>query len=234
MDEQGLLIAFDGLDSSGKATQAYRLVERLRYNGFVVHQFQTPDYTTDSGKELKLRLQNKLGNWEDTPWQEKMAYFARNRAEHRAKVQEALRSGDIVIYDRYIPSSLAFMTVEALNPQETELRRSEIYQAVEKEEYETQDMPREDVSVFLDIPPLIAAALLEKRKEKLQDENEYTDHLHVQERLYNEYDFMCTDRPDHFLRIRCVEGEELLGVEAVSELVWEGLTHRFSQLHRKS
>lgn len=230
--QTGLLISFDGLDSTGKATQTKKTVERLRYYGLTVTEFTTPDYTTPLGQELKLRLQNKVGNWQATPWQEKLRYFAHNRAEHKAEVISALNHGDVVIYDRYIPSSLAFITVEALPPQETEMFRTDVYRAIEREEYEIHKMPHEDVSIFLDVPPDLALGLLSRRKTANQEEDEYTDYLHIQERLYNEYDYMCTNNPERFARIKCTQDGHLLGVEDVTELIWTDLITRFPQLEK--
>src|SRR3990167_8676430 len=108
-----MLISFDGLDSSGKATQSRLLCEHLQKKEIQVKKFCTPDYDTPSGKELKLRLQNKIGNWQETPWQEKMEFFAANRKEHRQEVVDAIESGTVVVYDRYVPSSMAFISAEA-------------------------------------------------------------------------------------------------------------------------
>ena len=228
----GLLISFDGVDSSGKETQASLLAERLRFSGHVVHHFETPDYSTPSGMELKRRLQNKGGSWEKTPWEEKSDLFATNRLEHRDEVQVALSKGEIVIYDRYVPSSLAFVTVEALAHSNTDNTRASVHAHVSKAEYETNDMPRENVSIFLDVPPRVSTVLLEKRKEKLSDDDEYTDHISVQERLYAEYDWLCTNDTSRFARIACVAGVSMRGVEAVGELVFKDLLARFPHLHQ--
>ncbi len=232
-DMPGLLIAFDGLDCSGKATQTDRLVRRLRYTGFASRLLQTPDYSTSSGQELKLRLQNKIGNWADTPWEDKMKYFGNNRAEHREEVVNALNQGEMVVYDRYVPSSLAFITVEALRPQEGDDRRIEVQKAVAAFEYTDHNMPKEDVSIFLDVPADITFELLSKRKEYNEEHDEYTDQKIVQQRLYNEYDLLCNSNPEHYIRIKCTDGNELLAVEDVSELIWTALLERFPQLHHK-
>lgn len=225
-----MLISFDGIDSSGKATQAQLLADRLRRHGHVVHEFTTPDYATPSGKELKKWLQGKSSNWHALPWPEKMKLFAANRAEKHKQVASDLARNEIIIYDRYVPSSLAFITIEATKPQDVDLRRRDIHQAVEKSEYEENDMPKEDVSIFLDVPVHVSTALLEKRKKYRKDSDEYTDHVHVMERLYNEYDILCQADPKHYLRIKATEGPELLSIEVVSELVWEALLARFPQL----
>ena len=125
----GFLISFDGLDSSGKNTQTQALIARLRKAGRRVATFTTPDYTTPSGQELRARLQGKVGDWATTPWQEKMRLFAKNRAEHRQEVVDALSVGAIVLYDRYVPSSLAFIAVEAAL-QDPTVTREQVYGAV--------------------------------------------------------------------------------------------------------
>jgi dTMP kinase len=228
---KGLLIAFDGLDSTGKETQSNKLIDRLRFSGHQTTGLRSPDYSTPSGQELKLRLQNKVGDWAATPWQDKMKYFAANRAEHKDQVNSVLNADQIVVYDRYVPSSVAFMIVEALPAQEVELFREEIAQAVEREEYLANHMPKEDISIFLDIPPEVSAALLEKRKHGQKEDDEYTDHFHIQQRLYNEYDFLCRTQPHRFMRIKCTDGTELLGVEDIAELVWESLLVKFPSLN---
>lgn len=231
-ENNGILIAFDGIDSSGKYTQVKQLLERLRYIGHTVHHFETPDYTTPSGQELKKRLQNKDGSWHQAPWEEKMRLFAGNRAEHKAEVLNALAHGDIVIYDRYVASSLAFITIEALQASETDLFRDKTQAVIARQEYEKNGMPYESASVFLDVPPQVSAALLEHRKQTRQDHDEYTDHLEVQQRLYNEYDLLCAKNPERYIRIKCVVGNELLPAEDVGELVWETLRLKFPSLEK--
>jgi dTMP kinase len=232
-DTTGLLLAFDGVDSSGKETQAGLLSERLRYQGFTVRYFETPDYSTASGQELKERLQNKRGNWHETPWEEKMRLFSRNRLEHKAEVEQALKQGEIVVYDRYVASSLTFITIEALGAEKVDLFRDEIQEVVAKHEYQENGMPREHAAIFLDVPPLVSAALLEHRKRRQQDEAEYTDHIAVQQRLYNEYDVLWEKERARYIRIKCVVGEELLSVQDISELVWEALRIKFPFLEKK-
>lgn len=226
----GLLIAFDGIDSSGKETQVKETAARLRYIGHSVLTCATPDYTTTTGKKLQELLHNKNGEWHSMPWEDKMKLFAANRMEHRTEVEAALRHGTIVLYDRYVPSSLAFFTVEAqANHSETE--RTKVHRAVAMHEYETNQMPKEDVSLFLDVKPHVATRMLGRRKHKHQHDDEYTDDLKLQEHLYNEYDLLCQSNPEHYVRISCVSGTELLGIADITELIWQALVKKFPMLH---
>lgn len=224
---KGLLISFDGIDSSGKATQAYRLAQRLAASGRRVSQWQSPDYATATGHQLKKLLQHAAP---PLSWQQKMLLFAANRAEHRAEVLSALEQGGMVIYDRYVPSSVAFITIEATIPQDTDKKRAAIQARVARQEYEVNGMPREDTSIFLDVLPSVALALLEERKLERGERDEYTDLRTVQERLYNEYDILCRAQTERFIRIPCISGAQLLGVDEVSELVWIALTARLPSL----
>ncbi len=223
----GLLISFDGLDSSGKATQSRLLVERLRLAGYKTRHFSSPDYSTPSGEDLKVCLQNKAGEWKDLPWQEKMKLFADNRAEHREEAVTALVLGEMVVYDRYVPSSMAFMTVEACRDAITDSGRQAVHEAVQQQEYVMNLMPPENVSIFLDVPAAVTCGLLKTRQKVSGHDDEYTDTLKVQERLYSEYDWLCQSDPEHYLRIHCFTDNVLLLVDDVTELVWQALVIQF-------
>jgi dTMP kinase len=223
---RGLLLSFDGVDCSGKETQSKQLTARLQTEGLIVHRFQTPDYELESGQRLKTMLQD-AADWQTRPWPEKLKYFADNRAEHRAEVLAALAAGEIVIYDRYVPSSLTFIAVEA-GPAE----RLAAQAAVARYEYETNHMPQEDVSIFLDVPPGIADQLLHGRKVKHQEADEYTDQLTLQEKLYQEYDQLIAAQPERFLRVACLTYGQLRHIDDIAATIWQSLQDKFTQLKK--
>lgn len=228
---KGLLISFDGIDSSGKATQAKDLSSRLASRGFTVKQLATPDYTTATGKKLKAYFQGTAGAWDDLSWQEQMTLLAANRAEHRQEVVDSLSHGGIVIYDRYVPSSLAHMTVDALSVDETASQREKIMQAVRRHEYDTNRMPKEDASIFLDVPPAVAARLLTSRQATLEEKAEATDSLALQARIYQEYQYLISTDPDHYIKIDCAHKDQLLPIHTISDKVWHEVTSRFPQFN---
>ena len=55
----GLLIAFEGLDQSGKQTQAERLRDRLKEDGRKARLVSFPDYGTSIGEEIARALSNE-------------------------------------------------------------------------------------------------------------------------------------------------------------------------------
>lgn len=102
----GLFITFEGVEGSGKSTQARRLAESLRATGRAVTLTREPGGTA-LGERLRDILLD-LGQSGMLPEAELFLYLA-SRAEHVAGVIEpALRRGDIVIADRFGDASVAY------------------------------------------------------------------------------------------------------------------------------
>lgn len=106
------LIAFEGLDQSGKQTQAARLAEALRRAGRRVEALAFPDYTTPIGVEIGQALQGHRAYQPDTM---QLLYVA-NRYEHRPRLEAWLAAGSVVICDRYLASSIAYGEAMGLDP----------------------------------------------------------------------------------------------------------------------
>src|SRR3954452_23710635 len=101
---QGLLIAFEGLDQSGKQTQAELLRDRLKQGGRKARLVSFPDYGTSIGEEIARALQ---GEREYGPDVMQLLYVA-NRYERKPDLQRWLDGGLILVCDRYTASSIAY------------------------------------------------------------------------------------------------------------------------------
>jgi dTMP kinase len=101
---KGHLIAFEGLDQSGKQTQAERLLERFRAAGHTAEFLTFPEYTTAIGAEIGRALQGECHYQPDTL---QLLYIA-NRFEFRPRIAEWLAAGTMVVCDRYLASSIAY------------------------------------------------------------------------------------------------------------------------------
>jgi len=107
-----MLIAFEGLDQSGKETQASHLRVRIEQDGHRVHPLSFPDYATPIGQEIAKAL---AGDREFGPDVMQLLYVA-NRCEFRPKLDLWLSAGDVVMCDRYRASSIAYGEAQGLDP----------------------------------------------------------------------------------------------------------------------
>jgi dTMP kinase len=146
----GLLIAFEGLDQSGKQTQAETLCDYVTSRGRECRLLSFPDYETPIGSEIFKALH---GERDYAPDVMQLLYVS-NRYEYRARIGQWLKDGRILLCDRYIASSIAYGEAQGLDPAWlTEIQRF---------------LPQPDLTILLDIAPETAV----KRKATNRDRYE--------------------------------------------------------------
>ena len=103
----GKLIVVEGLDGSGKATQAKLLAEKLKEMGKDVIQVSFPDYDSDSSALVKMYLSGKFGSHaQDVDAYAASAFYAVDRfASYKTSWQKDYENGRIIIADRYTTSN---------------------------------------------------------------------------------------------------------------------------------
>ena len=146
----GLLIAFEGLDQSGKQTQAERVQEFVLKRGGDCRLVSFPDYTTAIGGEISKALHGERDYGPDVM---QLMYVA-NRYERRAEMASWLEQGTVLVCDRYRASSVAYGEAQGLDP--VWLGDMQRY------------LPNTDLTILLDIAPETAV----QRKAKGRDRYE--------------------------------------------------------------
>ena len=146
----GLLIAFEGLDQSGKQTQAERVRDEVVARGRECRLLSFPDYTTAIGSEISKALHGDRDYGADVM---QLMYVA-NRYERKGEMTRLLADGCVVVCDRYVASSIAYGEAQGLNA--AWLRDIQRF------------LPAPDLTVLLDIAPETAV----KRKAAGRDKYE--------------------------------------------------------------
>jgi dTMP kinase len=159
----GHLIVFEGLDQSGKQTQAELLRDRLKQDGRKARLVSFPDYGTSIGEEIARALQ---GEREYGPDVMQLLYIA-NRYERKADLLRWLEGGLVLVCDRYMASSIAYGEAQGLDPLWlTDMQKF---------------LPAPSLTIMLDIAPQTAV------QRKVVDRDRYERDLAMQARVRESY-----------------------------------------------
>jgi len=160
MGNKGLLIVFEGIDGSGKTTQAKTLLRRLRARGIAAVFFREPT-SGRWGREIRRKA---LRRDSLTPGEE-LELFVKDRREDVARnLGPALADGKVVVLDRYYFSTIAYQGAKGLEPARIR-RMNETF------------APKPDLVFILDVEAGTGLSRIgdRKRKEELFEREDYLD-----------------------------------------------------------
>jgi dTMP kinase len=147
--EKGVLIVFEGIDGSGKSTQAGILLKRLQEEGIDVVYFREPS-KSKWGRKIKKKA---LHPGSLTP-EEELDLFLKDRRENVEKnLKPALKKKRVVILDRYYYSTIAYQGAKGID--EGKIARM-------NEEFVVEP----DLVFIFDIEPQKGLERIENRKKK--------------------------------------------------------------------
>ena len=187
---RGKLIAIEGTDCSGKETQTNILIKKLRKEGYQVQNFSFPNYNSPTGKIIggaylgKEHIGPCLFEEGASKVDPKVAslYYAADRKYNIDKINFLLDNGYIVILDRYIYSNMAHQGGKI----ESKTKRKEMYNWLNKLEFDLMELPKPDITVFLHMPFEASKVLKQNREEGLDGHERDEKYLINTEKAYLE------------------------------------------------
>lgn len=195
-----ILVTFEGIDGSGKSTQAQRLVDRLTKKGYGVVQFREP-----GGSALSERIRSILldATLSIGALPELLLFSAARAQLVEERIRPALAAGTIVVCDRFYDSTTA-------------------YQGAGRRVAEWDWLRAFNGRVTGGLEPdrtyLMALAPEEARRRQNErakaDRMEQSDHAFYR-RVAEAYDRLAADEPGRILRL-----DGARSVEALAEEVW--------------
>jgi len=163
MTKQGFFICIEGLDASGKTTQALRLVRNLRRRGFKA-VYTTEPSSGEIGRFIRACI---LQRRKRVPSVVEALLFAVDRIDHvERRIKPALQEGKVVVCDRYMFSSIAYQGATGLNMRWIEgINRAAI---------------PPDLAIYLDVPPEVVVKRMKRKRSVME-------RLQVQRRVREVY-----------------------------------------------
>ena len=201
MKKKNLFIVFEGLEGSGKSTQAGLLASRLLEEGFDIKATREPGGTRIG--ELIRQITHSKDNVDLTAVAES-CLMAASRAQHvREIIRPALDSGKIVISDRFVDSSLAYQGYgrELGEGKITALNKMAVGEVIP------------DIVIFLDVLPEIGF--------KRRNGTSKIDRLDLQQndfylRVYEGYIKLAGKNKDKYFVV-----DSSKSIEEVSRVIWQ-------------
>jgi dTMP kinase len=192
----GLFVTFEGIDRSGKTTQARMLVDALGPDAVAVRE----PGGTDLGERVREILKDPRG--EIGPQTEALLFAAARAELCRQVIRPALDAGRVVVSDRFLDSSLAYQG-HARGLGEDEVRRVN--------EWAIAGL-QPDLTVLLRIDP-DAAARRAGQTDRFEDEG-----LELQRRVADAYEQLAAASPERWKAIDAGRDEDSVAAE-LAELV---------------
>ena len=197
---QGIFIAFEGGEGTGKSTQSNLLAQWLEREGEIVLLSREPG-GTELGKDLrKILLGHETGDI--SPRAEALLYAA-DRAHHvYSVIRPALDRGEVVISDRYFDSSAAYQGAgRVLNP--TEVAR--ISRWATESLYPT-------LTILIDLPAEIGLGRLQSRDRLEAESNEF------HERVRQEYLQIAMMDPERYFVVDGTQSVEEINTQITARV----------------
>lgn len=159
---RGKLIVLEGLDGSGKATQAKRLAAALAAEGRPVREITFPNYESDSSALVRMYLAGQFGEKpDDVNAYAASSFYAVDRyAGYKADWGKFYEEGGILIADRYTTSNAVHQTSKL-----PEAERRPFLDWLFHFEYDLLELPRPTRVLYLDLPTELSERMMRQREQ---------------------------------------------------------------------
>lgn len=211
-EKRGKLIAIEGTDGSGKATQVRELIERAEIDGLEFSTFSFPRYNTPTGKIVREYLQGKYGDPVEINPAFAAKLYAADRQAASPEINSLLLKRTDIICDRYTGSNLAHQGAKLTG----DLREGFV-KWCEDLEFKQLGIPKPDLTILLNLPAEQAIKAMEKQA---REKDGHEASRNYQQKVVETYLWLAKTKPDWIL-IDCMNGDERRKIDDITEEMWE-------------
>lgn len=217
---RGFFVAIEGVDGSGKTTQVRMLVDAIKRKGLLPRLIDFPRYYSSFHGEVITRLlRGEFGSMGHLdPYLVSLVY-ALDRLTAKKEIEDWLDSGMVVVANRYTGSNMAHQASKLVGKNKLKFIRW-----VDEMEYQINAIPREDITVFLDVPVNASQKLIDKKDRraylKWRSKKDIAEKdLSHQRKSYRMYQKLVSYYP-HWHRINCVDTKKkILSPEKINKKI---------------
>lgn len=214
----GKLIVICGTDGSGKGTQAKLLCDRIVKEKGNVRLVDFPRYECASSCMVQDYLNGKFGKANDVNPKCGSIFYAIDRYAASFDMKKWLESGINVVSNRYTSANKGHQMGKIKDSK----RRDEFLDWEDDLEYEIFGIPKEDLNIFLYVPPEIGQTLVDKKNRRqytdLKRDIHEADLTHLQDAAEA---YMYVAKKEGWAIIECAPNGNLLSIEEIHEKIWE-------------
>ena len=216
------IIAFEGIDGSGKGVQFHNITRILTEKGAKVGQMDFPSYDEFFGREIGRMLSGDGEVTANTVDVKSMSlWYAMDRYLAFGKMN--LFAYDYILLNRSTLSNAVYQSARC--PQED---RQALIQWIEALEFDHLDIPRPDLYVIFDVPPRQSELNVAKKGHR--------DYVGEKADVYEANKGFMSAVRDSYLEaaqlfenaavLNCMGSEGMLPIESISEMVLQAIQER--------
>ncbi len=218
-NKRGIFLTIEGTDGSGKGTQFKLLANRLKELGYEVATFDFPQYDSPSSYFVKEYLNGSYGSSDEVGPYTGSLFFALDRYEASAAINQALEEGKIVLSNRFTGSNMAHQGTKFEHPEE----RRGFFIWLDNLEFQMLHIPRPDKSFILRVPADIAQKRVDQKTDRTYTDKKRDLHeadLGHLKRSVQVYDDLASLFPKDFVVVNTVNDSTELDVQSVQLMLW--------------
>lgn len=208
----GKLIVIEGLDGSGKATQAQKLFEKLKDQGKQVIKVSFPDYNSNSSALVKMYLNGEFGSDPNqvNPYAASSFYAIDRFASYTKNWKNFYLDGGTVIADRYTTSNAIHQCAKL--PKE---QWKDFINWLFHYEYELLGIPKPYRTLYLRVDPEVSQKLMTKRYQGNEERKDiHESDLEYLRRSREAADYCAKELG--WTLIECVQNGDMRSIEDIS------------------
>lgn len=214
---QGKLIAVEGIDGSGKTTQIEFLRQYLASKGLALRAWEVevinfPRYGKNIYANLVTRyLEGEFGSIQSVNPYLIAFSFAGDRLLAKPLIENWLNEGKVVIANRYVSSSKAHLGANM-----DEKKREEFMEWIDQLEYQTNGMPKPDLTILLKVDPKVGQQnALKDHKVDIHEKN--IQHEEKAAKIF----FELSQVEENWVVVNCMENGQMRSKEEIQQEIMD-------------